>query len=60
MSGHNITTFRNKDGKVYALHSYCAHLGANIGIKTYLKMELILSILNLFIQDSMTLLLLLN
>ena len=21
-----------KDGKVYALHSYCAHLGANLGI----------------------------
>ena len=32
MSGHNITIFRNKDGKVYALHSYCAHLGANLGI----------------------------
>ena len=32
MSGHNITIFRSTDGKVHALHSYCAHLGANLGI----------------------------
>lgn len=31
-SGHNVTVFRNKAGKLFALHSYCAHLGANIGI----------------------------
>ena len=31
-SGHNVTIFRSQEGKVYALHSYCAHLGANLGI----------------------------
>jgi cholesterol 7-dehydrogenase len=31
-SGHNVTVFRAKSGKLYALHSYCAHLGANLGI----------------------------
>lgn len=31
-SGHNVTVFRSKKGQLYALHSYCAHLGANLGI----------------------------
>lgn len=31
-SGHNVTIFRTKSNKLYALHSYCAHLGANLGI----------------------------
>lgn len=32
MAGHNVTIFRAKDGKVFGLYSYCAHLGANMGI----------------------------
>ena len=32
-SGANITLFRNTRTKeVYGIHSYCAHLGANLGI----------------------------
>ena len=31
-SGHNVTIFRSTNGTVHALHSYCAHLGANLGI----------------------------
>ena len=31
-SGHNVTIFRSTNGVVHALHSYCAHLGANLGI----------------------------
>ncbi len=30
-SGHNIALFRGTNGKLYALHAYCAHLGANMG-----------------------------
>jgi nitrite reductase/ring-hydroxylating ferredoxin subunit len=32
ISGQNITLFRSPKGDVYALHSYCAHMGANLGI----------------------------
>lgn len=32
MSGHNVTIFRSTEGKVYGIHSYCGHLGANLGI----------------------------
>ena len=32
LAGHNVTVFRDQQGKLYALHSYCAHLGANLGI----------------------------
>ena len=32
MGGHNLTIFRSTSGKVYGLHSYCAHWGANLGI----------------------------
>lgn len=32
ISGHNITLFRSPKGDVYALHSYCSHMGANLGI----------------------------
>lgn len=32
-SGVNITLFRNtKTKQVYGIHSYCAHIGANLGI----------------------------
>ena len=31
-SGHNVVIFRSSEGKVYALSSYCAHLGANLGM----------------------------
>lgn len=32
ISGQNITLFRSPKGEVYALHSYCSHMGANLGI----------------------------
>jgi len=32
ISGQNITLFRSPKGDVFALHSYCAHMGANLGI----------------------------
>ena len=32
ISGQNITLFRSPKGDVYALHSYCSHMGANLGI----------------------------
>ncbi len=32
ISGQNITLFRSPKGEVFALHSYCAHMGANLGI----------------------------
>lgn len=30
--GRNIAIFRGSNGKVYALHAFCAHMGANLGI----------------------------
>jgi cholesterol 7-dehydrogenase len=32
LSGHNITLVRTTKGIVYGIHSYCAHMGANLGI----------------------------
>ena len=32
IAGQNVTVFRSPKGDVYALHSYCAHMGANLGI----------------------------
>jgi cholesterol 7-dehydrogenase len=32
LSGHNITLLRSTTGKVFALHAYCSHMGANLGI----------------------------
>jgi hypothetical protein len=32
IAGQNITLMRSSKGKVFALHSYCAHMGANLGI----------------------------
>ena len=32
LHGDNIALFRGTNGKVYALHAYCAHKGANLGI----------------------------
>lgn len=30
--GREVIVFRAADGKVYALHAYCSHMGANLGI----------------------------
>lgn len=30
--GRNIVLFRGANGKAYALHSYCSHMGANLGL----------------------------
>lgn len=30
--GENIALFRGKDGVLYALEAYCAHMGANIAV----------------------------
>lgn len=32
LSGHNIVLFRSSKGDIYALHAYCAHMGANLGV----------------------------
>ncbi len=32
ISGQNITLFRSPKGEVYALHSYCSHMGANLSV----------------------------
>lgn len=32
MAGRNIAYFRGEDGVVYAIHPYCAHMGANLGV----------------------------
>jgi nitrite reductase/ring-hydroxylating ferredoxin subunit len=32
IAGQNITIFRSPKGAVYALHSYCAHMGANLSV----------------------------
>lgn len=32
ISGENITLFRSTKGDVYALHSYCAHMGADLSV----------------------------
>ena len=32
ISGQNIVVFRSGKGDVYALHAYCAHMGANLGV----------------------------
>ncbi len=32
ISGQNITLFRSTKGEVFALHSYCSHMGANLSI----------------------------
>jgi hypothetical protein len=31
--GESLVVFRGTNGKVYTLSAYCAHLGANLGIK---------------------------
>jgi cholesterol 7-dehydrogenase len=31
--GENLAVFRGENNKVYALHAYCSHLGANLGIE---------------------------
>lgn len=35
--GENIALFRGKDGVLYALEAYCAHMGANIAIEGKVK-----------------------
>jgi cholesterol 7-dehydrogenase len=32
LSGRNIVLFRSTKGIAYALHAYCAHMGANLAI----------------------------
>ena len=35
--GRDIVVFRGTDYKVYALHAFCAHMGANLGIDGQVK-----------------------
>ena len=32
IAGQNIVFARNKEGSVHALHAYCTHMGAHLGI----------------------------
>ena len=32
IAGQNIVLVRDKEGKVNALHAYCAHMGAHLGV----------------------------
>jgi len=36
--GRNLAMFRGKDGKVYALEAYCAHMGANLALGGTVKL----------------------